>query len=140
MNEDMVRFSNSYLFRLNVNYVLVVCSINRQVVLTNTVNFGVIHYDTINSPMALYFYYLEIYVRVYMNIMRKHVLKEIFENLLSKSRKDEIVQSYSHQFLSQASRHARKLVSYLNLSISEKDFKYVYENTCNNSAFIKILG
>ena len=78
----MVRCFNSGLFRLNVNYVSVVCSINRQVVLTNTVNFGVIHYDTVDFPMALYVYYLEIYVRVYMNIMRKHVLKEIFENCM----------------------------------------------------------
>ena len=48
---------------------------------------------------------------------------------MSKSQKDDIVKSYSCQFLIQASHHPRKLVSYLNLSISEKDFKYVYETT-----------
>ena len=117
------------LFRLNANYVSVVCSIKKQVVLTNAVNLEIIHYDKINSPMALYVYYLEIYVRVYMNIMRKHILNKIFDNLLSKSQKDEIVKSYSRQFLTQTN-----LVSHLNLSISEKHFKYVYENTHNNSA------
>ena len=117
------------LFRLNANYVSVVCSIKKQVVLTNAVNLEVIHYDKINSPMALYVYYLEIYVRVYMNIMRKCILNKIFENLLSKSQKDEIVKSYSGQFLTQTN-----LVSHLNLSISEKNLKYVYENTHNNSA------
>ena len=134
MNEEMVRFSNSLLFRLNANYVSVVCSIKKQVVLTNAVNLGVIHYDKINSPMVLYVYYLEIFVRVYMNIMRKHILNKIFENLLSKSQKEEIVNSYSRQFLTQTSHHARKLVSHLNLLISEKHLKYVYENTRNNSA------
>ena len=139
-NENMVRHLNSGIFRLNVNYVSVVRSVNNNVVLTNTLNFGIIHYDSISSPMALYiFFYFEIYVRVYMNIMRKHVLKEIFRNLLSKSIKDELVKYYSRQFSSQASHHARKLVSYLNLSISKEDFEYVYENIDDYSAFIKIL-
>ena len=110
-NEDMVRHLNSGISRLNVNYISVVCSVNNQIVLTNTLNFGLIHYDTINSSMSLYVFYLEIYVHVYLNVMRKHVLKEIFENLLSVSKKDELFKHYSREFLSQASHHARKLFS-----------------------------
>ena len=94
MNKDMMINASSDIFRLNMNYVSAVCSINGTLDLTDTVNFGVIHFDSISSPMSLYIFHFEIYVRVYVNRMKKRVLKEIIENLIDNRRKQKFGKNY----------------------------------------------
>ena len=58
--------------------------------------------------------------------MKKRILKKIIQNLLPVYQKDEIVKTYSRQFLSRTSHEARKRFCFLNFSMSVDDFNYVY--------------
>ena len=71
LNDDMIKTVLPQIIKLNVNYISVVCSINKTILVTDTTNFGAIYYDSICSPMSLYIFYLEIYVRVFINLMKK---------------------------------------------------------------------
>ena len=132
----------SEIVTLNVNYVSVVCSIIKAIVLADTLNFGVIHYGSICSSMSPYMFYLEVYLRVFINLMKRHTLKIIIEYLRDNRNADSFRKDYSHQFLSRASYQARNLVTYLNLSISVHDFNYIFHNVTKKdvSSFLRIMN
>ena len=132
----------SEIVTLNVNYVSVVCSINKTIVLADTLNFGVIHYDSICSSMSPYIFYFEVYLRVFINLMKRHTLKIIIEYLRDNRNADSFQKDYSRQFLSRASYQASNLVTYLNLSISVHDFNYIFHNVTkkDDSSFLRIMN
>ena len=55
----------------NVHYTGVVKSVENDVLLSSCTNFGTLFYDIIVTTFSLYHFYLEIYVRLFFNLMRK---------------------------------------------------------------------
>ena len=94
----------------------------------NSENFGVIYYDSISRVFSLYMLYLEIYVRLFVNLMRKKVLKILIESSTDRKDFDIFTKTFSCDFIQKTCTHAKSLVRYLNLSMSTEAFRHVFHN------------
>ena len=77
---DIVKTILSESFHLNVHYVSAFLSVHNDCDISSATDFGVLYYDSVCTPMSLYILYLEIYVRLFVNLMRKKVFKVLIES------------------------------------------------------------
>lgn len=96
---------------LNVHDTGFTKSVETDILLHSRTNFSVLFHNSIVNTFSLYHFYLEIYVRLFFNLIRKKVVRILEE-------------SYSdcNDFIVNL---AVKIVDYLNLAMSVAFFNYI---------------
>ena len=137
LQSPVLKLAESEKIQLNVCYLNVLYTTANIIESLGKINFGVVHYDTICSSSSLHVFYLEIYVRVFLNFLSKNIIGLILD--ADNFNQIDVVK-YKKKLLSNASYHSRKFVKFVDLSIPEKTINFIYENFTKGdySSFLRI--
>ena len=93
-------------------------------------NFGEILFEIANNPLSVYIFYLQIYLRMFFNLL-KPVTEKVVENYLaehcpSKLTVSKIRRRINNTLISCYSKTVRKLLRYFNNVLSNKTFEWIF--------------